>query len=57
MPRFNAPCRDCTRRVLGCQGKCEDYKSFVAEVHAKKEYLKPDQGILYLADKKRRRGR
>ena len=27
-----APCKDCTKRELGCHDRCDDYKLFKAEL-------------------------
>ena len=49
------PCKDCPRRVLGCQAKCNDYKSFIEDLHARKKYCAPKPADLYAAEGKRKK--
>ena len=41
--RIKAPCKDCTKRTLGCHDRCLDYglwkKQMVEDQKAKKEYF------------------
>ena len=42
-----APCRDCTKRHLGCHDKCDDYQA------TKPKYNQiVDEAKLYLSDKR-----
>lgn len=36
-----APCKECPKRQVGCHAKCEDYKSWKAELD---EYQKVQRG-------------
>lgn len=48
------PCKDCTKRVLGCQEKCETLKAYLEDYHARKAYCGPKAVDLYIAQAKRR---
>jgi len=57
-----APCKDCTKRELGCHGKCELYKEFQVETqefkrNIKKQKRESNEHIAYLKDVKEKHRR
>lgn len=53
--RVFSPCKDCTRRKVGCQGKCKDYEKYLEEYHAIKKYISPNEADMYIAEQKRKK--
>ena len=53
--RVFSPCKDCTRRKVGCQGKCKDYEKYLEEYHAMKKYISPNEADMYIAQQKRKK--
>lgn len=37
---MNNPCINCTKRCMNCHSKCDEYKSFLDDLHKRKEWLK-----------------
>ena len=37
---MNNPCINCTKRCTNCHSKCDEYKSFLDDLHKRKEWLK-----------------
>lgn len=37
---MNNPCMNCTKRCANCHSTCEDHKSFLDDLHKRKEWLK-----------------
>lgn len=37
---MNNPCINCTKRCMNCHSTCDEYKSFLDDLHKRKEWLK-----------------
>lgn len=37
---MNNPCINCIKRCMNCHSKCDEYKSFLDDLHKRKEWLK-----------------
>lgn len=52
-------CKDCTKRIVGCHGKCKDYKEYKEEIdkHKKEieEYIKLKKNTYKNRESSRRR--
>ena len=57
MPPIKAPCKNCERRYVGCQSKCDDYKAFVEDMRARRAYVSAKEADIYTIRSKRRRNK
>lgn len=37
---MNSPCINCIKRCTNCHSKCDEYKSFLDDLHKRKDWLK-----------------
>ena len=44
------PCKECTRRKVGCHSTCKDYADYIEDFKARKEYVSPRAGDIYTAE-------
>lgn len=47
---MNNPCIDCTKRCMNCHSRCDDYKSFLDDLHKRKEWLKEKNRVNNISD-------